>query len=465
LGSYSILESSDDIAGTWRTNRYPGVAVDIPSFAYQFSFEPNYKWSRMFAKGEEINSYIRFVADKYQIKKHIKFNARVQEIMFDGEHDCWRVHLENAEVLCSRNLIAATGIFHRPIVPNIPGRELFKGKVMHPAKWEQDYDYAGKKVGLIGTGASAVQIIPTIAPDVETLHVFQRTPIWIMPKDDRVFNESQQRYFQDNHGKYHKVESKSRARLNILWQLMLLAPRLPFSYFISSIPLKMHLKRQVRDPKTREALTPKYAFGRKKPAISNEYLSAFNRDNVNLETKGIKEITETGIIIKEGKHIALDFIIFSTGYEATQKGNFPSFKVTGLDDIDLAEFWEKEGYQSYNGIAVPGFPNLFLTSGPFSFGLNWFDQLESNLILTMRVMTEAKNKSSTRITVNSIRHKKHHQNTLSRASKTLQVSPACAGSNSYYIDARGENSLPAVVTPKDRAKKVRNMDLGGFDLI
>ncbi|OUR97556.1 hypothetical protein A9Q81_12820 [Gammaproteobacteria bacterium 42_54_T18] len=462
MGSYSILESAEDLGGTWRTNKYPGVAVDIPSFVYQFSFEPNYRWSRSFAEGDEINDYLHHCAIKYDIKKHIQFNVRVSQVEFINESHTWQVHLEDGRTLISRYVIAATGIFHTPIFPKIPGRDLFKGKTMHTASWDNNYDYSNKRVGIIGTGASAVQVIPSIAPSVSRLSVFQRTPIWVGPKNDIVFTEKTKQRYENDPSRYQKKVAQVDRFLNALWFAMLYGTKIPFANKFSSLPQQKHLKRQVKDPELRKKLTPNYSYGCKRPAISDEYYQTFTRDNVDLINNGIERITETGIVTNDGKIIELDLLIYGTGYETTKKGNFPNFDIMGLEKVSLADYWDKNGYQSYNGVSVPGYPNLFLTSGPFSFGLNWFDQLESNLHLLMRVMKNAKKKRSTIIDVDKKRHEKHHQEAFNKSLNTLQLSPSCATSNSYYIDGKGQNTLPAVVTPKYRYYKVRMMDLKGF---
>jgi len=461
LGSYAILEAADDVGGTWRVNDYPGIAVDIPSFAYQFSFESNYKWSKLYAGGKEIKSYLDGVVDKYALKKNIRFNTAVENTQFNNENGTWTVNLKDGSSLTSKYLIAATGIFHKPIFPNIKGRDSFKGKVMHPSQWDHSYDYKGKKVGIIGTGASAVQLIPTLAPDVERLTVFQRTPIWIFPKGDVQFSEEKLRQFKETPEVYKKTEKRIRFSLNLSWKLMMLSYLLPFKS-LSKIPFLWKLRQEVKDPETRKKLTPKYGVGCKRPAISDDYWPAFNRENVDLTVEGIEEITETGVRTKDGKEVELDFLILSTGYKTTEKGNFPNFDIIGDTGVSLADYWDKEGYQSYNGIAVPGFSNLFLTSGPFSFGLNWYDQLESNLHLTKRVMEAVEQKNSSYVSLDPVSHAEHHKISLKKMSRSLQLSSICVGSNSYYIDSKGQNTLPAVVTPNQRRKDVTTMPLDGF---
>ncbi len=461
-GSYIILEKANELGGTWRDSKYPGVAVDIPSFAYQFSFEPNRRWSRLFAEGKEIHDYIKHCAKKYDVEKHIRYNTTVEKAIFNQDNDTWEVFLSDGTKLVSRYLVAATGIFHQPVTPKFKGQELFKGKAMHTAEWDESYDYKGKRVGIIGTGASAVQIVPTIAPDVKRLSVFQRTPIWVSGKNDVVFTKDRLDGFEKSPRTYRKIQWNVESSLNFMWWAMTNHKYIPFFRKVSTIPAKKNLYKQVKDKELRAKLEPTYAYGCKRPAISDVYYPALLRDNVDLETDGIDSFTEKGILTKKGKEIELDFLIYSTGYKATEKYNFPNFRVQGTGELDLADYWEKNGYQSYNGVGVPTFPNFFLTSGPFSFGLNWYDQLEANFHLIIRVLREAEEKGSTRIDIDKTAQKKHYKWLTSKAKDSLQLSPTCTGANSYYIDARGENSLPSVVTPMYRWVKVRLMNLKGF---
>lgn len=459
-----ILERKDDIGGTWRDNNYPGIAVDIPSFVYQFSFEPNPRWSKMFAGGAEIQEYIRHCVKKYDIEKYIRYNTKVESIVFNKGDNTWTTTLTDQSTIVSRYVIGATGILYDPIKPKIEGQDDFKGESRHTIDWDDTFNIKNKKVGIIGSGATAVQVVPAIAPDVDHLTVFQRTPIWLSPKPDYLFTEAKKKEWAENPIKYKRKQARTALWIQGASWLMLNHHRLGNSWKkIAEKDPRYNLKKQIpSDPELRKKLTPDYVMGCKRPAISSDYFKTFTRDNVSLETGGIQKITETGIKTKDGKDIPLDVIIYSTGFKTTEKGNFPNFKVQGTGPDDLSEFWDKNKFQSFHGVTMPGFPNYFMTSGPFTFGLNWFSMLEDNLHLIIRLMKKAKESGSTLITVDQEAHDRHYKKQQERASKALQLSPACSTSNSYYVDRNGEFSLGAVVSPFYRWVKVRLMGLGGF---
>lgn len=458
-----ILERSSDIGGTWRDNKYPGVAVDIPSFVYQFSFEPNPRWSRMYAQGHEIYEYLQHVVKKYDVNKYIRFNTSVDRTEFNKENNTWTTFLKDGSQLTSKYVIAATGILYNPIIPKIEGQESFKGESRHTVKWDDSFDVKDKRVGIIGTGATAVQVVPAIAPEVKHLFVFQRTPIWLAPKVDHVFSEEKKREWELNPSAYKKKQRKVAwwiQRSTWAIQNFKLIERFYKKYALLE-PLK-NLKRQVPDPELRKKLTPNYLMGCKRPAVSSDYYKTFMRENVSLVTEGIARITEKGIATKDGKEIPLDIIIYSTGFKTTEKGNFPNFKVLGLRKEELNEYWDKNKYQSYQGVSVPGFPNFFLTSGPYTFGLNWYDMLETNMHFVIRIMKKAKAEGAKLVDVNPEAHKKHYKALQKKASRAVQLSSACATSNSYYIDKHGEFSLGAVFSPMYRKINAKIASLRGY---
>lgn len=460
-----ILERKNDIGGTWRDNRYPGVAVDIPSFVYQFSFEPNTRWSRMYAQGHEIYDYIHHVAKKYDVNKYIRFNISVDKVEFSKENNTWTTYLKDGSKLVSRYVIAATGILYDPIIPKINGQDTFKGESRHTIKWDKEFDekIKNKRVGIIGTGATAVQVVPAIAPEVKHLYVFQRTPIWLAPKIDYVFSEEKKRAWEQNPAKYRSKQRKvARWIQRSTWAIQnySLISRLYKKY--SEIAPRENLKRQVPDPELRKKLTPNYLMGCKRPAVSSDYYKTFMHENVSLVTEGIDRIIENGIATKDGKEIPLDVIIYSTGFKTTEKGNFPNFKVIGLRSEELNDFWDKNRYQSYQGVSVPGFPNFFLTSGPYTFGLNWYDMLETNMHFIIRVMKKAKESGATFVDVDEKAHEKHYKDLQRKALNAVQLAPACSTSNSYYIDKNGEFSLGAVYSPFYRKIMSRIASLRGY---
>ncbi len=461
-----ILERKNDIGGTWRDNRYPGVAVDIPSFVYQYSFEPNPRWSRMYAQGHEIFDYLQHVVKKYDVNKYIRFNTGVDKIEFNKADNTWTTILKDGSKLVSRYVIAATGILYDPIIPKIAGQDTFKGESRHTINWDNTFDIKNKRIGIIGTGATAVQVVPAIAPDVKHLYVFQRTPIWLAPKDDFVFSEKKKQEWESNPGEYRKKQKKVESWIQrSTWAIQNYKLISRFYKKYSEIAPRENLKRQVPDPELRAKLTPNYLMGCKRPAVSSNYYKTFLRDNVSLEADGIERISENGIITKKGKEIPLDIIVYSTGFKTTEKGNFPNFKVIGTRIEELNEYWDKNRYQSYQGVSVPGFPNFFLTSGPYTFGLNWYDMLETNLHFIIRVMKKAKEEGAPLVDVDQKAHDKHYKDLQKKALGAVQLAPACSTSNSYYIDKNGEFSLGAVYSPLYRRIMAKIASLRGYKFI
>lgn len=387
--SFVLLESSDRLGGTWRDNTYPGVAVDIPSLSYSFSFEPNPNWSGLFAEGQEILKYVNHCADKYGVRSHIKFNSSVVKTVFEPEQNCWRVYLENGQQLTARYIVSATGILNQPVYPDIAGLKSFRGKMMHTARWDHRYDIKNKKVGIIGTGASAVQIVPSISPDVNHLHVFQRTPVWISGKFDLKFGKTTKFIFK--HFPFVQKAAAYLCEIGIEAATFSLVNYTRWSGLVSKGEelSRRHHKKAIKDFELREKLTPKYNLGCKRPGISHGYLESFNRDNVTLVTEGIDKITENGIVTKDGICHELDAIILATGFKTQVKGNNPSYEVHGLNNIELGQFWQDKRYQAYKSISVPNFPNFFLTFGPYCGGFNWYTMLETHVRHIIRCMEKS----------------------------------------------------------------------------
>jgi len=426
INDFVLLEKSDRLGGTWRDNTYPGVEVDIPSIAYSFSFEPNPNWSQVYAKGEEIQQYVEHCADQYAIREHIQFQQSVDKIVFDQEKNLWRVHLKGGKVLKSRYVISATGILNQPIIPNIKGIDLFKGKMMHSAQWDHDYDLTDKKVGVIGTGASAVQIVPA----------------WpILQRVLRGFIES-------------RIQFETWVILN--------HGHLPFVNALIKQKLRDNLAEQVHDPVLREKLTPRYDFGCKRPSISNTYWKTFNQQNVYLLTEGIQQITEKGIVSNDGTEHDLDLIILGTGFKTLEPGNSPSYEVYGLNNLELGQFWQQHRYQAYRGISVPNFPNYFMTFGPYTGGFNWFSMLESQLTYIVRCLVKAQKKGATYVEVTQQAHDEDFKTTLAKTKNTIFKSPSCLSANSYYFDRHADASLPSVITPLTRWISTRLAGHKGF---
>lgn len=355
---FTVLEQANGVGGTWRDNHYPGAACDIESHLYSFSFEPNPGWTRTFAPQREILAYLEHCADKYGIRPHIRFDTAATGGAFDERTGLWTVETSRGGPILARAVISATGGLSRPSYPDIPGLSTFAGKTFHSARWDHDYPLEGKTVGVIGTGASAIQIVPSIAPRVGQMHVFQRTPPWILPKADHDISPEEQEWLR----RLPVLQRLARLRQYALHELMafgfVVDPRI--LAFASQLALK-YLKKSVPDRALREKLTPHYTMGCKRILLSNDYHRAIQRPNVELVTEGIAAVTDRGVLTKDGKERPLDALVLATGFHAADA--VAPFTVRGRGGRDLNDAW-RDGAEAYLGTTVSGFPNLFLIVGP-----------------------------------------------------------------------------------------------------
>src|SRR6187551_1147896 len=310
LGNYLVIEAGDGPGGTWYWNTYPGIAVDIPSFSYQFSFEQSPNWSRTYAPGRELKAYAEHCVDKYGLRPKIRFKTKVLGADFDETQNLWRIRTDPGGVVTSRFLVNAGGVLITPNLPDIDGVDSFAGVTMHTARWDHEQDLTGKRVAIIGTGASAVQVIPEIAPIVERLVVFQRTPIWCMPKLDVPLPAAARWAMRIPGGKVlQRVLSQAYVELTFTIS----------AQYYTVFPLanraekmgRAYLKREVHDPRVRDKLTPRYAVGCKRPGFHNTYLSTYNRDNVELVTEPIDKITGSGVATADGDTHEADVLILA----------------------------------------------------------------------------------------------------------------------------------------------------------
>lgn len=355
---FVVLEKADDVGGTWRDNTYPGCACDIQSHMYSFSFAQNPGWTRSFSPQPEIWRYLRDVTDRYGLRRHIRFGVEVTGARWDADERRWHIATSAGE-FTARFLVAGIGALHIPNIPKLPGVERFEGEAFHSARWNHDYDLTGKRVAVVGTGASAVQFVPRIAPDVARLTLFQRTPPWIMPKPDHAMPAWAKTLFRAVPGAqrlyrdliYWLLEARA-AGFNGNPVLMKLASRIALR----------HMHKQVTDPELRGKLTPDYVMGCKRVLIANDYYPALARDNVEVNTSGISQVTEHGVVDADGVEHEVDVIIYGTGFHVTDAYDY--LEVTGVDGRDLAKEWRDSGIQTHLGITVAGFPNLFFLLGP-----------------------------------------------------------------------------------------------------
>ncbi|MBK6580688.1 MAG: NAD(P)/FAD-dependent oxidoreductase [Sandaracinaceae bacterium] len=440
IEDFVILDAADGVGGVWRHNTYPGVAVDIPSTTYSYSFEPNPDWSRAFAPGRELRAYAEHCADKYDLRRHLRLHTYVEQAVFDERLDVWRVHTSEG-VITTRFLVGAVGPLDKPHMPDIEGVARFAGQVIHTARWDHGADLRGKRIAVIGTGASALQLIPEIAGGAQQLDVYQRTAIWVMPKVDFAIAREVQALFEAAPPTQQLMRVVTSAATEVIMVLGVVQhTKFPFLVRAMERVCLEHLQRQVKDPEVRRKLTPRYSFGCKRPSFSNRYLSTFNRPNTELITEPIARITEHAIITADGRERPIDTLILATGFKVLELGAMPAFPVVGLSGVELGAYWDQQRYQNYEGISVPQAPNFWLMNGPYSVtGASWFSIIEANVRHIVRCIRETQRRSATRVVVKQAPHDAYTEDMRRRMESTIFTQPGCAGSNSYYFDKHGDS--------------------------
>jgi len=354
---FVLLERAGDVGGTWRDNTYPGAACDVQSNLYSFSFAQNPDWGRSYSEQPEIQAYLQRTADRFDVRRHCVFGAEVSSARWDENSRRWLVSTAAGDFR-ARVLVSAAGALADPTYPDIAGLDSFAGTVMHSARWDASHDLSGEKVAVIGTGASAIQVVPAIQPVVGTVAVYQRTPAWVVPRTDHPVKPLMQRLYRFVPGFQNLV----RAALYLFREFLVigLAKNRRFLKPVGKLA-RAHLHRQVRDPKLRKALTPDYTIGCKRILISNDYFPAVAAPNAELVTAGIAEVRPHSIVTTDGVERPTDTIVLATGFHVT---DLPiAERICGRDGRSLADVWS-DGMVSNRSATVAGFPNMFLLVGP-----------------------------------------------------------------------------------------------------
>ena len=358
IRSFVLLERADGPGGTWRDNVYPGAACDIPSHLYSFSFEPNPGWSRHFSPQAEIRAYLQHCIAKYGLAPHLSYGQEVTRARFDGASARWHVETRAGARFAARALVLGNGPLSNPALPRIPGLADFDGQLFHSARWPAGWSVRGQRVAVIGTGASAIQIVPELAREAARVEVFQRTPPWILPRHDHAIPATMRRAFL-RHPRLHRAY---RGWLYWRYELRALGFTVHRSLLAPGRWMALwHLRRQVADPALRRRLTPDYPIGCKRVLLSDDYYPALQRPNVTLVTTGIERVTPCGIATRDGVEHAVDAIVLATGFAATEY--LSTIRIEGAGGRCLASA-EEPLPAAYLGISISGFPNLFLLMGP-----------------------------------------------------------------------------------------------------
>ncbi len=454
LNDFVILERGTKVGGTWRDNNYPGAACDIPSNLYSYSFAQNPNWSRGFSGSNEILDYINHLVSNFNLGELIRFNQNVSSLSFDEATGLWTVSLSDGNFYHARTVIAAQGPLSNFSFPKIDGIENFKGKKIHSANWDHDYDIKGKRVAVIGTGASAIQIIPELVKTADFVKVFQRTPGWVTPRPDYKTPEWNKAIFR----KLPAAQTAMRRALYWTHESMALA-------VIWSSPLtkvaeqlaKSHLNRQVKDAWLRRQLTPDFKIGCKRVLVSNDYYPALQQPNCKLITWPIVKVTENGVQTMEGVEHAVDCIVFATGFDVSKSGS--PFPITGLNGRSLDEEWSR-GAKAYKSINVSGFPNLFFTFGPNSGpGHNSaLVYMESQIDYAVRAIKTIVNSKIKMLDVKAGVQAQYNKEIQKRLSKTNWNS----GCKSWYLTEDGFNSTMYPGFATQYSNQMKSFDLKDY---
>ena len=464
--NFVILDREHDLGGTWHVNHYPGLAVDVPTTSYSYWFEPNPNWSRLFSTGAEIKQYADDVADKYDVRRHMRFNTTVEGARWDEETKTWRVALAGGDTLTTRYLITATGFLSQPYTPDIPGIDSFEGKVIHTAAWDDTYNLQNRRVAIIGTGATAVQLIPELAKKVADLTVYQRTPIVVVPKFDVPIPAPVKRLF----AKVPLTQRLIRLITDALYAFFTAVPLHHRQLFFRRMNIaandlgKIHRFASVRNKELRAKLTPDYDFACKRPTFSNTYYRVFTKPHVHLQTSGIERIVPDGIVNNDGTKTPIDALVLATGFDLWE-ANFPAIEIIGRRGRNLGKWWRDNRFQAYQGMSMPHFPNLLILAGPYGFlGLNFFNTMEYQMRHMNRLFGEVKRRGATTFEVTEDANARDLDRMTELNGDTVFALGNCAGSRSYYFNPHGEATLLRPVSTRVAVRDASRFPLSDYTI-
>jgi cation diffusion facilitator CzcD-associated flavoprotein CzcO len=433
IDDFVVLERAQELGGTWRDNTYPGCQCDIPSVLYSYSFAPNPNWSRLYPLQSEIRQYLRDCAERFGVIPHIRFGTDGEGAEWDDDERHWRIQTSDGEMTADV-LIGGMGGLTEPSLPDIPGLDSFDGTMFHSARWDHDHDLAGERVGVIGTGASAVQFVPKIQPRVGSLTVFQRTPSWVLPDPDRRMTRAEKLLFR----RLPVTQRALRAFIYGMHETTVLGTIVDrrLSEGFERIG-RAHLRRQVADPELRAKLTPGYTLGCKRITMSNSYYPALTQPNSELVTEPISEVRAGGIVTADGVEHELDTIILGTGFKVFDSPGMA--RIRGRDGLTLDEAW-KGSPRAYLGTAIAGFPNLFLLVGPNSAG--GYNSIiftsEAHINYVIRCLQEMDANGLDSVEVRPEVYDRYNAETDRRLADSVWNAGGC---QSWYLDSNGRNGV------------------------
>ncbi|HET6625774.1 MAG TPA: NAD(P)/FAD-dependent oxidoreductase [Nocardioidaceae bacterium] len=430
---FLVVDRGDDVGGTWRDNTYPGAACDVPSQLYSFSFAPNPEWSRSFSPQPEIQAYLRRVAADAGVLENFRFGVSFEDATWDAEAQVWRVGTSLGS-LTADVLVTASGGLSEPKLPDIDGLDSFAGEVFHSARWNHDYDLTGKRVAVIGTGASAIQIVPEIAEQVSHLDVYQRTAPWVMPRRDRPYSALERFGFR------HLPGLQRLYRTAIYWGRETFVPGFTVNPKLAAPAKKLalaNIARAIDDPVMRTVVTPTFEIGCKRILISNDWYPALTRAHVDLVTDRIAKVTPRGIVTTDGVEREVDALVVATGFHTTEQPI--AEHITGRTGETLAQTWDRDGMAAYKGTTVHGFPNLFQIIGP-NTGLGHSSMvfvIESQIAYILDALATMRRSGVTALEPKPTAQQRWNTDLQRRLRRSVWNTGGCS---SWYLDEHGRNT-------------------------
>jgi cation diffusion facilitator CzcD-associated flavoprotein CzcO len=427
-----VLERREGVGGTWWDNTYPGCRCDVPSPLYSFSFAPNPNWSELYSPQAEIQGYLEAVAERFGVLPRVRFRTAVSDCAWDEDASIWRVETSRGQFSCNV-LVLGTGPLSEPKFPEIEGLESFEGPVLHSARWDPSVDFAAKRVAVVGTGASAIQIVPELQPVVRELHLFQRTPAWVLPHPNRRISPAEQALYRRvplaqkavRFGIYALLEAASVA----------LTRRPDLTRFARRVALA-HLRRQVSDPAKRRLLVPSYLPGCKRLLPSNDFYPAVDQPNVEVVPSAVSRVEGSAVVAADGTRREVDVLVLATGFHVTDNPMMEG--VSGRGGVSLAKAWSENGMGAYLGSTVPGFPNMFFLAGP-NTGIGHTSlvvMIEAQVRYVMGCFGEMRRRGARRFEVRPEVYEAYNEEVQRRMARTVWSTGGCM---SWYQDSKGRN--------------------------
>lgn len=453
-----VLERGDEVGGTWRDNTYPGAACDVPSQLYSYSFAPNPNWSRSFSPQPEIQEYIRSVARHHRVEDRFRFGTEMLRAEWDEARTRWVVTTTDG-TWTARILVPALGALCEPRLPDIEGIDTFRGEVFHSARWNHDAELTGRRVAVIGTGASAIQIVPELAEQVAHLDVYQRTAPWVLPRGDRAYRRLERLAFA------HVPGVQRLARAGVYWSREAIGLALTYRPGLLRVleqAGRVNIARGITDPALRRAVTPDYRLGCKRMLLSNDWYPALQRDNVELVTDPIARVTETGVVTADGVEHPVDALVVCTGFHVTDSPAFE--RIVGPAGVSLGQLWQDKGQSAYKGSAVAGFPNLLLLVGP-NTGQGHTSMvfvIESQLNYLTDALDRIDAAGVQRFEVRPEVQDRYNRDLQNRMRHSVWLTGGCS---SWYLDDHGRNTTLWPGSTWAFHNLTRQFDLDAYDTV